>query len=247
MIVRKPDELAALKVANRATTKMLRELKRMARPGIKTIELDAYARDYIARLGGEPIFERQAGFPGAINTNRNDVVVHGIPGEEMLEDGDILTIDGGMRLNGFVGDAAITFAIGTETDRHRHLIDVTRKAMNAAIDAARVGNHVGDVSWAMQSYAEAHGCNVARGFCGHGLGRLMWEEHPQVPFAGNPGDGEELVEGLVMTVEPVVIEGDYAHYMANEWEARTVDGSWVAQFERAVMVTPRGGLVLSGD
>ena len=246
MIVRTPEELAALKVANRATTKLLRELKRLARPGIKTIELDAYARDAIARLGGIPVFERQAGFPGAINTNRNDVVVHGVPGEEMLQDGDIFTIDAGMLLNGYAGDAATTFAIGTETDRHRHLIDITRKAMNAAIAAAKVGNHVGDVSWAMQSYAEAHGCNVARNFCGHGLGRLMWED-PQVPFAGDPGDGEELVEGMVLTVEPVVIEGAKDYYMANTWEARTTDGSWVAQFERAVMVTPRGGLVLSGD
>ena len=246
MIVRTPEELAALKVANRATTKLLRELKRLARPGIKTIELDAYARDAIARLGGIPVFERQAGFPGAINTNRNDVVVHGVPGEEVLQDGDIFTIDAGMLLNGYAGDAATTFAIGTETDRHRHLIDITRRAMNAAIAAARVGNHVGDVSWAMQSYAEAHGCNVARNFCGHGLGRLMWED-PQVPFAGEPGEGEELVEGMVLTVEPVVIEGAMDYYMANRWEARTRDGSWVAQFERAVMVTPRGGLVLSGD
>ena len=246
MIVRKPEELAALKVANRATTKMLRELKRLARPGIKTIELDAYARDYIRNLGGIPVFERQAGFPGAINTNRNDVVVHGVPGEEILEDGDLLTIDGGMLLNGYAGDAATTFAVGTETDRHRNLIDIAKRAMNAAIDAARVGNHVGDISWAMQSYAEAHGCNVARGFCGHELGTRMWEDI-QVPFAGDPGEGPELVEGLVLTIEPVVIEGAYEHYMANRWEARTVDGSWVAQFERAVMVTPRGGLVLSGD
>lgn len=246
MIVRKPEELAALKVANRATTKMLRELKRLARPGIKTIELDAYARDYIRNLGGIPVFERQAGFPGAINTNRNDIVVHGVPGEEILEDGDLLTIDGGMLLNGYAGDAATTFAVGTETDRHRNLIDITKKAMNAAIDAAKVGNHVGDVSWAMQSYAEAHGCSVARGFCGHELGTRMWEDI-QVPFAGDPGEGPALVEGLVLTIEPVVIEGAYEHYMANEWEARTVDGSWVAQFERAVMVTPRGGLVLSGD
>jgi methionyl aminopeptidase len=246
VIVRTPQELAGLKAANRATTKLLRELKRMARPGIRTIELDAYARDYIARLGGIPVFEKQAGFPGAINTNRNDIVVHGIPGDEMLVDGDIFTIDAGMLLNGFAGDAAVTFAIGNETERHRRLMEGTRKAMNAAIAAAKVGNRIGDVSWAMQSVAEQHGFNVARGFCGHGLGRLMWED-PQVPFAGDPGEGDELVEGMVLTVEPVVIEGQKEHWMANEWEARTVDGTWVAQFERAVMVTPRGGLILSGD
>lgn len=246
MIVRTPEDLQGLKKANRATTKLLREIRRIAKPGVTTKELDDYAREYIANLGGEPVFETQAGFPGAINTNPNDVVVHGVPGPYVLQDGDILTIDAGMSLDGYVGDAATTFAVGTETERHRRLIDITKKAMNAAIAAAKTGARVGDVSWAMQSYAESHGCNVARGFCGHGIGHSMWED-PQVPFAGEPGTGEVLVEGMVITIEPVVIEGAKEYYMKNKWEARTVDGSWVAQFERAVMVTKRGGVVLSGD
>lgn len=246
MIIRTPADLAGLKKANRATTKLLREIRRIATPGVTTKELDDYAREYIANLGGEPVFETQAGFPGAINTNPNDVVVHGVPGKYVLQDGDILTIDAGMQLEGYVGDAATTFAVGTETDRHRNLIDITKKAMNAAIAAAKTGARVGDVSWAMQSYAESHGCNVARGFCGHGIGHSMWED-PQVPFAGEPGTGEILPEGLVITIEPVVIEGGMEYYMKDRWEARTTDGSWVAQFERAVMVTKRGGVVLSGD
>lgn len=246
MVIQQSSELKALRRANRATTKLLRQLQRLAQPGVTTKQLDDFARAEIAKLGGEPVFATQAGFPGAINTNPNDVVVHGVPGPYVLQPGDILTLDAGMVLGGFVGDAATTFAIGPATPRHRALCDITRKAMNAGIAAAHTGNRVGDVSWAMQSYAEAHGCNVARHFCGHGLGRRMWED-PQVPFAGNPDQGEPLVEGMVITIEPVVIEGDKDFYMANEWEARTVDGSWVAQYERAVMVTKDGGVILSGD
>lgn len=246
MIITRPDELAGLRRANRATTHLLRELEAMARPGITTKSLDDHARAYIARRGGEPVFETQNGFPGAINTNRNDIVVHGIPGDEVLEPGDLLTLDAGMLLGGFAGDAATTFAIGPPTPRQQRLIDATWEAMETAIAAARAGNRVGDVSWAMQRVAESHGYNVARGFCGHGIGRRIWED-PRVPFAGKAGTGPKLVEGMVITVEPVVIEGKKEHYMANRWEARTVDHTLVAQFERAVMVTSNGGMILSGD
>jgi methionyl aminopeptidase len=246
MIITTPTELAGLQRANQATTRLLRELEALARPGMPTRALDDYARDYIRKLGGEPVFETQNGFPGAINTNRNDIVVHGIPGDELLQEGDILTVDAGMLLDGFAGDAAATFTIGPATKRQRALIEASRDAMMTAIAAARPGNRVGDVSWAMQSVAESRGYNVVRDFCGHGLGRRMWEP-PQVPFAGRAGTGPKLVEGMVITVEPVVIEGRKDYYMANRWEARTVDGSLVAQTERAVMVTAGGGVILSGD
>lgn len=246
MTITTARQFAALRRANRATTQLLRELESLAKPGMTTRELDDYARASIADLGGEPVFETQAGFPGAINTNLNDVVVHGVPGDDVLRDGDILTIDAGMLLGGVAGDAATTFAVGTSTPRHEHLMNVTRAAMLDAIAAAKTGARVGDVSWAMQSRAEAHGCSVVRDFCGHGLGTRMWED-PNVPFAGQSGTGPVLREGLVITIEPVVIEGDHHYYMANEWEARTIDGSWVAQYERAVMVTKRGGVILSGD
>jgi len=246
MIVTRPEEFSGLQRANQATTRLLRELEALARPGLPTKALDDHARAYLRRIGAEPVFETQNGFPGAINTNRNDIVVHGIPGDEVLETGDILTIDAGMLLGGYAGDAATTFTIGPASKAQQALIDATRLAMNTAIEAARTGNTVGDVSWAMQSVAEAHGYNVARGFCGHGIGRRCWEE-PQVPFAGDPGTGPKLAEGMVITVEPVVIEGDKEFSMANRWEARTIDHSMVAQFERAVMVTARGGVILSGD
>lgn len=246
MTITTPAELRGMQEANRATTRLLRELKAMAEPGMPTRAFDDYAREFIRKLGGEPAFATQNGFPGAINTNRNDLVVHGIPGDELLETGDIVTFDAGMLLNGFAGDAAITFTIGPATKRQQALIDATWKAMMSAIDAARPSNTVGDVSWAMQSVAESHGYNVVRDFHGHGIGRRLWEP-PAVYFAGKPGKGPKLVEGMVFTVEPVVIEGRKDYYMANEWEARTVDGSLVAQFERAVMVTSSGGVILSGD
>lgn len=246
MIITRPEEFSGLQRANQATTRLLRELKAMAVPGMTTRALDDYARAYIRKLGAEPVFETQNGFPGAINTNRNDIVVHGIPGDEHLVKGDILTIDAGMLLGGFAGDAAATFTIGPASKAQQALIDATWLAMNTAIEAAKTGNSVGDVSWAMQSVAESHGYNVARGFCGHGIGRRCWED-PQVPFAGDPGTGPKLVEGLVITVEPVVIEGGMEFSMANRWEARTVDGTMVAQFERAIMVTSGGGVILSGD
>jgi methionyl aminopeptidase len=240
------EQLEALRRVNRLTTQLLREIEALAKPGMTTRELDDYARAYIAKLGGEPVFETQAGFPGAINANPNDVVVHGVPGDYILRDGDLLTIDTGILLDGYVGDAATTFVVGTATPRHERLMQVTRAAMDDAIAAAKTGRRVGDVSWAMQSRAEKSGCSVARGFCGHGLGTRMWEE-PNVPFAGRPGTGPVLTEGMVFTVEPVVIEGHHEYHMANEWEARTDDGSWVAQYERAIMVTASGGVVLSGD
>lgn len=247
MIITTPDELAGLQRANRATTRLLRELEAMAEPGMPTKALDDYARQYIRKLGGEPVFETQNGFPGAINTNRNDLVVHGIPGSERLEAGDILTVDAGMLLDGYAGDAAITFTIGPATPEQQALIDASRDAMLAGIDAARAGNRVGDVGWAMQSVAESRGYNVVRDFCGHGIGRRCWEPPHQVPFTGPPGTGPKLVEGMAITVEPVVIAGRKDYYMANRWEARTVDGSSVAQTERAIMVTASGGIILSGD
>lgn len=247
MTIKTHDELRGMQRANQATTRLLRELEALAKPGMTTRELDDYARAYIRRLGGEPVFETQNGFPGAINTNRNDIVVHGVPGDEVLEEGDIITIDAGMLLDGFAGDAAITFTIGPATKRQQALIDAAQDAMMAAIDAAKTGNTIGDVSWAMQSVAESRGYNVARGFCGHGIGRRCWEDPHEVPFAGKPGTGRKLVEGMTITIEPVVIEGRRDYYMANKWEARTVDGSLVAQSERAVMVTAAGGIILSGD
>lgn len=243
MTIQTRDQLRRLQRANRETIRLLRDLESMAKPGVTANMLDAYARAFIADLGGEPAFETQNGFPGAINVNPNDVVVHGIPGAYVLKDGDLLTVDAGMVLDGMAGDAASTFVVGSTTPRHERLMAIAKQSMHAAIDAAFVGARVGDVSWAMQSVAESAGYGVARGIHGHGLGTRVWEE-PTIPFLGKPGTGPRLREGMVITIEPVVIEGHHQFHMTNRWEARTNDGSWVAQFERAIMVTRNGGVIL---
>jgi methionyl aminopeptidase len=226
---------------------LLDELAAMVRPGVTTADLDAHAAAYIARIGAEPIFNVEAGFPGCINTSVNDVVLHGVPGGQVLHDGDIISIDAGMRLDGYCGDANVTVPVGAVGARRRRLIAAARGAMAAGIAAAVTGQRVGDISHAMQRYGERRGFNLVRGFTGHGLGHRM-HERPDVPFVGEPGTGPRLTEGLVITIEPILVEGspDVA-YDADGWSVRTVDGGWAAQFERAIMVTSAGGVILSEE
>jgi methionyl aminopeptidase len=197
---------------------------------VTTGALDAHAAAFLARIGAEPIFRVEAGFPGCINTSVNDVVVHGVPGERALREGDIISIDAGMRLDGYCGDANITVPVG---------------AMLAGIAAAVTGDRVGDISHAMQRYGERRGFNLVRGFTGHGLGHNM-HEAPDVPFVGRPGTGPRLEEGLVITIEPILVEGSpRVAFDPDGWSVRTVDGGWAAQFEQTIVVTQTGGMILS--
>jgi methionyl aminopeptidase len=247
MVVHRQREIEGLVRANQATARLLRDLADLVRPGITTAELDTSARAAIARLGAEPVFATEAGFPGAINTSVNDVCLHGVPGAYRLREGDILSIDAGMSLGGFVGDATITVAVGQITPAQRHLIEATRGAMEAGIAAARTGNRIGDIGHAIQRHAEARGFGVIRGFTGHGLGRRM-HEPPMVPFVGEPGTGPRLMEGLVITIEPILTEGSPEWRVDEDgWTVRTLDGGHAAQFEHTVMVTPTGGRVLSNE
>ncbi len=237
-------DLAGLQRANRVTNQLLRELARMARPGITTQALDDHAQAFLAALGAEPVFHTEAGFPAAINTSVNDVVVHGVPGPYLLQEGDLLSIDAGLRLDGYCGDAAVTVPIGAVGSEKRRLMETAKGAMRAGIAAAVAGNRVGDVSHAMQAHAEKRGYGVVRGFVGHGLGKRMHEE-PIVPFAGDAGTGDLLVEGLVITVEPAITEGSPEWTTdADGWTIRTVDGGWAAQFEHAVVVGRREARIL---
>ncbi len=245
MVVKNQADARGLRRANRATARLLRELARLARPGVKTRELDDYARGYIARLGAEPVFHTEAGFPACINTSVNDAVLHGVPGEQELREGDVLSIDAGLLLDGYCGDATVTVAIGEVGPERRRLIEATRGAMLAGIAAAATGNRIGDIGHAMQRYAESRGFGVMRGFTGHGLGHRM-HEAPEVPFVGRPGTGPVLPEGLVITIEPILVEGSPRWSLdADGWTVRTIDGGWAAQFEHTVIVTERGGRILS--
>jgi methionyl aminopeptidase len=245
MVVKTPADIAGLRRANRETMRLLRELAALVQPGVTTGALDAYAATFLARIGAEPIFNVEAGFPGCINTSVNDVVLHGVPGGQVLREGDIISIDAGMRLDGYCGDANVTVPVGAIGARRRRLIAAARGAMMAGIAAAVTGNRVGDISHAMQRYGERRGFNLVRGFTGHGLGHNMHEE-PDVPFVGRPGTGPRLEEGLVITIEPILVEGSpRVACDPDGWSVRTVDGGWAAQFEHTIVVTRTGGMILS--
>jgi methionyl aminopeptidase len=227
--------------------RLLRELAALVRPGVTTGELDDHAAAYLVRLGAEPIFHTEAGFPGCINTSVNDVVLHGVPGSQTLRAGDIISIDAGMRLDGYCGDANVTVPVGPVGARRRRLIAAAHGAMAAGIAAAVTGKRVGDISHAMQRYGERRGFNLVRGFTGHGLGHNMHEE-PDVPFVGRPGTGPLLQEGLVITIEPILVEGSpRVAFDPDGWSVRTVDGGWAAQFEQTIVVTRAGGMILSEE
>ncbi len=246
MVARNEMSVQGLRKANRATARLLRDLTRMAKPGVTTRQLDEYAYSYITRLGGDPVFASEEGFPGCINTSVNDAVVHGVPGDYKLKSGDVLSIDAGMVLDGYCGDSTVTVAIGDVSPAHRKLISVTREAMLAGIRAAVPGNRVGDIGYAIQSYAEARGYGVVREFIGHGLGRKMHED-PEVPSVGRSGTGQVLQDGLVITIEPILVERSPLVKVdpVDGWTVRTVDGGWGAQWEHTVIVSGRGARVLS--
>jgi len=234
-----------LRRANQATAKLLQDLAGMARPGVTTRELDDYAMDYITRLGAVPVFHTEEGFPGCINTSINDAAVHGVPGKQKLKIGDLLSIDAGMILDGYCGDSTITVPIGKVSPQHQYLLDTTREAMMAGIRAAMPGKHIGDIGYAIQTFAEARGFNVVREFIGHGLGQRMHEK-PDVPSVGRPGTGPVIPEGLVITIEPILVEkSPRVQVDVDGWTVRTVDGGWTAQFEHTVMLTRQGAVILS--
>jgi methionyl aminopeptidase len=234
-----------LQRANRATARLLADLARMARPGVPTRELDDYAMSYIARIGAEPVFRTEKGFPGCINTSVNDAVVHGVPGDQQLKPGDILSIDAGMILDGYCGDSTITVPIGTAGPQHERLITTTYEAMMAGIRAAGAGKRIGDIGYAMQLYASSRGFHVLPQFTGHGLGRRMHEE-PSVPSVGRPGTGPVIPDRLVITIEPILVEkSPRVRIDPDGWTIRTVDGGWAAQFEHTVVVRRGGAEILS--
>jgi len=245
LVVTNQASAQGLRRANQATAKLLQDLAGMAHPGVTTGELDEYAMDYITRLGAVPVFHTEEGFPGCINTSINDAAVHGVPGKQKLKIGDLLSIDAGMILEGYCGDSTITVPIGKVSPQHQYLLDTTREAMMAGIRAAMPGKHIGDIGYAIQTFAEARGFNVVREFIGHGLGQRMHEK-PDVPSVGRPGTGPVIPEGLVITIEPILVEkSPRVQVDVDGWTVRTVDGGWTAQFEHTVMLTRQGAVILS--
>ncbi len=243
--LRQPDEIERIRDAARLVARTLRELERHARPGVTTGELDRIAEEFILANGGRPAFKGYRGFPASICPAVNEEVVHGIPGERTLRDGDIVGIDVGVEKDGFFGDAAITVPVGEVDGEALNLLRVTREALEKGIAQARPGNRVGDISHAIQAHAERFGYSVVRSLVGHGIGREMHEE-PQVPNYGPPERGPRLMAGQVLAIEPMVNIGAFdVVTQADGWTVVTKDGSLSAHFEHTVAIGPDGPEILS--
>lgn len=240
-----PAEIEKMRVSNLIVAEILAKISEKATPGIATIELERICEEELSRRRAKSAFKGYRGYPFCLCTSVNDEVVHGMPSERILKDGDILSIDFGVEYNGYYGDAAVTVPIGNVSDKADKLINVARSALNLAIDAARVGNRLFDISYAVQNYTEANGFSVVRTFVGHGIGRDL-HEPPQVPNYGPPGKGVRLKEGMVLAIEPMInAGGGEVIILGDGWTAVTKDGSLSAHFEHTVAITDRGPYVLS--
>ena len=238
MIVRKsPAEIEAMARAGRVVVETLERIGDAVSPGVTTAELDELAEDSIRGQGGVPTFKGYRGFPGSICASPNSMIVHGIPGAYRLQEGDVISIDVGVTLDGFVADSAFTFPVGDIEPEAQRLLDVCQAALAAGIAAALPGNHVGDVSAAVQTTTESAGFSVVRSLVGHGVGRSMHEE-PQVPNYGEPGRGPKLAPGTTIAIEPMITAGGDDVFVATDgWSISTRDGSLAAHFEHTIAVT----------
>jgi methionyl aminopeptidase len=246
VIVKKtPEQIERMAAAGDILVRTLELLEGKIRPGVTTAELDAAAERFIRSRGAVPAFKGYRGFPGSICTSPNAMVVHGIPGRYRLERGDILSVDIGVVLDGWVADAARTLPVGPISPVAQKLLDTTEGALLAAVPQCAAGNRLGDVSHAIQRHVEAEGFSVIRSLVGHGIGRDMHED-PQIPNYGPPGRGARLEEGMVLAIEPMVAAGRHQVRMADDhWSIFTQDGSLAAHFEFTIAITAAGPRVLT--
>jgi len=246
MIIRKtPQQVDQMAVAGDILVRCLKMLEAKTRAGTTTLELDAAAEKFIRSQGAEPAFKGYRGFPGSICASPNSMVVHGIPGPYRLERGDIISIDVGVVLDGWVADAARTFPVGPISPVAEKLLDVTRASLFDAVEHCNAGGRLGDVSHAVQERVEGEGLAIVRSLVGHGVGRSMHED-PQVPNYGEPGKGPRLEEGMVLAIEPMVNAGRHMVRMGDDgWAIYSQDGSLAAHFEFTVAITADGPRILT--
>ena len=243
--LKSPDEIDAMRESNRVVAKVLEMMSREAAPGVTTESLDKLGEEMCRDLGADPGFKGYHGYPFALCASVNEQVVHGFPNRKPLEEGDILSMDFGAKLNGFNGDAAVTVAIGEISKTARRLIDVTKDSLMAGIELMRPGNRLSDVSNAVQTVVEKAGFSVIRQFVGHGIGRDLHED-PQLPNYGAPGRGPMLKAGMVLALEPMVAVGHWEVKVLDDgWTAVTTDGSLAAHWEHTVAITKDGPRILS--
>jgi methionyl aminopeptidase len=245
IVLKTPEELAIMDRANAVVHEALRLVADAAKPGVSTKELDGLAEEHILGAGGKPAFKGYRGYPATLCTSVNDVIVHGIPSpSHRLREGDILGVDCGVVLDGFVGDAAVTVPVGEVAEEAARLMQVTRKCLDLAVEVARPGRRLTDIGAVIQGHAEGSGYSVVRELVGHGIGRAMHED-PQVYNFGPGGRGPELRPGLVLAIEPMINAGKAGVSFDDDgWTARTEDGKLSAHFEYSVAVTENGPWVL---
>src|ERR671934_2647173 len=246
MIIRKsPEEIDKIAAAGQILARCLTMLRGKARPAVTTAELDKAAEKYIRSQGADPAFKGYRGFPGSICTSPNSMVVHGIPGPYKLKRGDVLSVDVGVVLDGWVADAARTFPVGPISPVAEKLLDVTQASLFDAVEHCRAGGRLGDVSHAVQERVEGEGLAIVRSLVGHGVGRSMHED-PQVPNYGERGKGPRLEEGMVLAIEPMVNAGRHMVRMGDDgWAIFSQDGSLAAHFEFTVAITTEGPRILT--
>ncbi|HEV8523888.1 MAG TPA: type I methionyl aminopeptidase [Terriglobales bacterium] len=247
IVCKSPVELEKMRRSGRAVREVLDTVKAMVQPGVSTMDLERAAEKKIAELGAAAAFKGYYDYPCVLCTSVNQEIVHGIPSDKrVLKEGDIVSIDCGVVLDGYYGDAAVTVAVGNgHPPEVQKLLQVTEEALYKGIDKMRIGNAVGDVSAAVQDWVEQHGFSVVREFVGHGIGTRLHEE-PQVPNFGTRGHGTRLREGMVLAIEPMVNAGrPEARVLDDKWTAVTEDGSYSAHFEHCVAVTRDGPLILT--
>ena len=243
--IKSAREIEAMRRSGKITAKVLGNLMRTAKAGMTTRELDQLAEQGIRSMGGTPTFMGYHGYPCSICTSANEEVVHGIPGNYTLKDGDLLSIDIGTTLDGYVSDSAVTIAIGNAGENAQRLMRVTQECLMIAIAQMVKGNHLGDIGHAVQHHAESNGYGVVRELVGHGIGTKMHEE-PQVPNYGRAGSGMELRSGLVLAIEPMITEGHYAvETLKDGWTVVTADGKLAAHFEHTIAITDDGPKILT--
>jgi methionyl aminopeptidase len=236
LVLKTKAEIEAMRKAGKIVSALLRLMEKEVASGVTTQTLDRIAEDFIRSQGAQPAFKGYYGYPACICVSVNEEVVHGIPGQRLLRDGDIAGVDVGVVVDGFFSDAARTFPVGKVDDEGQKLIALTREAMNRGIQKAVEGQRLGDISWAVQSFAEENGVSVVRKYTGHGIGRNLHEE-PQVPNFGKPNQGVALVNGMALAVEPMLNLGSHdVEELSDGWTVVTKDGKRSAHFEQTIVV-----------
>ena len=245
IVCKSAAEIERMRTANELVANVLAELSGMVAPGVTTADLDAAAERLVRAAGAEPAFKGYRGYPCTLCASVNEQVVHGIPSARPLVEGDIISLDMGVKLNGFYGDSAVTVPVGRVSDEAEKLLRVTRESLAKGIEQVQLGGRISDIGHAIQEHVEAHGFTVVREFVGHGIGAALHED-PQIANYGEPGRGPRLAEGMVLAIEPMVNVGRPAvKVLSDGWTAVTKDGSLSAHFEHTVAVTKSGPLVLT--